>query len=63
MSAGVMNDEGKTSVAPVSAAAHGMPQAFAWNIGTTGRQRSRCEIAFVSTIPLISACNSIERCE
>jgi hypothetical protein len=34
---------GKTSLAPTSGAAYGRPQAFTWNMGTTGRITSRAE--------------------
>jgi len=52
---------GITSDAPVIIAAYGIPQAFAWNIGTIGRIRS----AQVSppTIPMQTAieCRYAER--
>jgi hypothetical protein len=34
---------GKTSFAPTMQATYGMPHAFTWNIGTTGRIVSRAE--------------------
>jgi len=34
---------GNTSLAPVSAVVYGRPQAFTWNIGTTGSTLSRAD--------------------
>jgi hypothetical protein len=38
---GERSGPGMTSVAPTNTAAYGSPQAFAWNIGTTGSATSR----------------------
>ncbi len=54
---------GKTCVAPTSVHVNGKPQAFAWNIGTTGR------ITSVSATPSVPDCVeasewiAIARCE
>ena len=50
-----------TRLAPAITAAYGRPQAFAWNIGTTGSTRSRSDSA--NTLPVQTAieCRCIER--
>ncbi len=48
-------------LAPAMSAAYGRPQALAWNIGTTGRTRSRSDIA--NTDPVLTAieCRCMDR--
>ena len=54
---------GITRSAPTKVDACGSPQAFAWNIGTTGSTRSAFEIAIASARQEASACSTFERCE
>ena len=54
---------GKTSAAPAAGAACAMPQALAWNIGTTGIATSRTrEAERVGRVHAI-VCSTVERCE
>ena len=62
-SAGVMRGPGKTSRAPASAAAYGMPHALAWNIGTTGITASAARRPIASGLSTPSECSTVERCE
>src|SRR3954468_23318897 len=49
--------------APTMSAAYGNPQAFAWNIGTTGSTRSCPDNAIASPIHTAIERRYIERCE
>ena len=44
-------------------AAYGMPQALAWNIGTTGMTESVSRMPIASVVQTISECRTVERCE
>jgi hypothetical protein len=58
-----LNWPAKTWFAPAIAALHGMPHAFAWNIGTIGRTVS-CSVAPIALAWLTpKACRTIERWE
>jgi hypothetical protein len=52
---------GNTSLAPVSAAEYGMPQALTWNIGTTGNTESRADRPMTSGSAAAYACRMVER--
>ena len=54
---------GKTIFEPVRAAEKGMPQALAWNIGTTGVTMSFWEKLSMSGMQLVSECSIIPRWE
>ncbi len=45
---------GAPALAPTIAQVNGSPQAFAWNIGTTGSSASRCDTASVSAMAVAS---------
>ena len=52
---------GNTSLAPVNGAAYGMPQAFTWNMGTTGKATSRADMFKASGRAAAYACSTVER--
>ena len=52
---------GNTSFAPTSGALYGRPQAFTWNIGTTGRTTSRAESPRASGRHAPNAWSSVDR--
>ena len=54
---------GKTSAAPAAGAACAMPQALAWNIGTTGIATSRTERPNALGAFTAMVCSTVERCE
>ena len=54
---------GVTRSAPVNGAACASPQAFAWNIGTTGRTRSVKRNPMLSAIRTAIEWSGVERCE
>ena len=54
---------GITSFAPIMGALCARPQAFAWNMGTTGKITSRDEMPIESGMQAIIACSTLERCE
>ena len=56
-----MAGPGKTSLAPVIAAAYGRPQALTWNIGTTGSTESRALMLSASGMQPANACRMVER--
>jgi hypothetical protein len=60
---GCMFEPGMTSDAPAITAAWQSPQAFAWNIGTTGITRSRSDTAAASATIAPIECSTVERCE
>ena len=62
-SSGCRCGPGKTIFVPSIAAAYGMPQAFAWNIGTTGRITSWLAMPTPSGMHCTSVCSTCERCE
>ena len=54
---------GITSLAPVAGAAKAMPQALAWNMGTTGSTLSMERMPSASALLTASECSTLERCE
>jgi len=54
---------GNTSREPASAAAYGMPQAFAWNMGTMGIAASEARRPIASGLSTPRECSTVERCE
>ncbi len=54
---------GSTSFAPTIAAAYGVPQALAWNIGTTSSSVVPLLMSNVSRDSDSIACSTVERCE
>ncbi len=54
---------GNTCLAPIITQVNGMPQALAWNIGTTAITVSCSLRPSVSVMPLASECSVIARCE
>jgi hypothetical protein len=52
----------KTCFAPAIVAACGIPQAFAWNIGTIGRTHSRGPIPTPAAEVAANECSTVERC-
>ena len=59
--AGDRSGPGITNDAPARNAAYGRPQAFAWNIGTTGRTRSASRRENVEVVSAAFECSHIER--
>src|SRR5690242_9329394 len=57
------NLPGITSDAPHMNAAYGMPHAFAWNIGTITRTRSRSDRLRAAGVHTASECKYDDRCE
>jgi hypothetical protein len=53
---------GNTRLAPAAGAACAMPQALAWNIGTTGMARSRTERPKAFGAMTAIVCSTVERC-
>ena len=54
-------EPGKTCFAPIQAAANGRPQAFTWNIGTTGITASLSQMPTWSAVQIARACRQIPR--
>ena len=54
---------GMTSEAPAAGAACAIPQALAWNIGTTGIATSRMPSPNALGIRTPMVCRNVERCE
>ena len=60
-SAGERSGPGMIRSAPVATHTWGRPQALTWNIGTTGRMRSRSEQASMSALVEAKACSHDDR--
>jgi hypothetical protein len=60
---GERSGPGSTCLAPTMVATYGMPQAIAWNIGTTGIAESASRIPIESGSPAPSVCRTSDRCE
>ena len=54
---------GRTQCAPAMATACASPQAFAWNMGTTGMTRSRWRMPKGSVMQSAKVCSTMARCE
>ncbi|MCY1367927.1 hypothetical protein D9M69_548820 [compost metagenome] len=52
---------GNTSLAPTRQAEYGRPQAFTWNIGTTGSTTSRALMLSASGSAEAIVCSTVER--
>jgi hypothetical protein len=63
MLAGSRCGPGITILAPTIVAVNGMPQAFAWNMGTTGIITSPSQMPMQSVCERPSVCSTIARCE
>ncbi len=57
------NGPGKTCFAPTNVQVNGKPQAFAWNMGTTGSTTSCSVTESTPAIADASECTAIARCE
>ena len=60
---GVRSGPGRTCLAPSIVAMYGMPQAIAWNIGTTGITESASRMPIESGSAAPRVWRTIERCE
>ena len=61
MACGARSGPGMTRDAPERTAVYGMPHAFAWNIGTTGRTLSRSLMLNTAELIDASECSHVER--
>ena len=58
-----MRAPGMTSLVPEAGPAKAMPQALAWNMGTTGRITSLGVAPITVAVIAMKVCRKLERCE